>query len=75
MKCDKCGFSTNLGDQICINCGATLSLDHALSKVDQRMSIPEEKSSKKIRIFSILGVLLGVLIAFLIVFLVMKRSL
>lgn len=30
MKCDKCGFNVNVGDQICINCGQKLSVKNAI---------------------------------------------
>ncbi len=71
MKCDKCGFEVNPGDQICINCGSKLSEVNMVYP-----NLETEKKSKKIKnvkkrntiLFYILSVIL-LLIILLIIFL------
>ena len=46
MKCDNCGYKVNPGDQICINCGAKLSLNNTyMPEVGE--NYPKEENNKK----------------------------
>ncbi len=68
MKCDNCGFTPNPGDQICINCGAKLSIINAVvPEVDVIESKNDTKNNKKIIIISIIGVLLFIIVVFIII--------
>ena len=74
MKCDKCGYKVNPGDQVCINCGAPLSqLNAIIQEVDGVYKPVEEKTSKKWVLFIILGVLLFIVVVFLIVYFFVLR--
>lgn len=79
MKCDKCGFTTNPGDQVCINCGSKLSLSNLVSdgykEVNTIINTESEKKTinKKIIIFTSIGVLILILVVVLILkFLVLR---
>lgn len=70
MKCDKCGFTPNPGDQICMNCGAKLSSDNAtILGVDAFRSDKEKekKNNMMILIFTILGIIILAIIIFLVI--------
>lgn len=69
MKCEKCGFIPNPGDQICIKCGAKLSLVNAVMPEIEEVSIEQEKRVNK---KFIIGVIAGIVILILIVFLIIK---
>ena len=64
MKCDKCGFNTNPGDQICINCGAKLNLNNYSPEIVQKTEEIVKKDNKKVLIISIISVILGILFVF-----------
>ena len=69
MKCDKCGFIPNPGDQICINCGAKLSTINAVvTEIGEEVKLEEKKDNKKL-IFIIIG---GIIILIIIIFLIIK---
>ncbi len=73
MKCDKCGFVPNPGDQICMNCGAKLSLLNAVLPDVEEVKIETKKNNKKIIIISVIGIVALIIIIFLIIkFLVLK---
>lgn len=74
MKCDKCGFIPNPGDQVCINCGAKLSLINAVVPELETVNVPDEKkSNKKLVIGAIIGIVVLIVAVFLIIkFVVMK---
>ena len=59
MKCEKCGFIPNPGDQICINCGAKLSLTNADVPEIEEIKEPVKKNNKKY----IIGIILGIIVA------------
>ena len=68
MKCDKCGYQVNPGDQVCINCGAPLSSENAIiPEVDGVYMTKSEKKNRTWLIFVILGVILFIVIVFLLV--------
>lgn len=71
MKCDKCGFTPNLGDQVCMNCGAKLSSDNALILGVDAFKLEEEKV-KKNNILIVIFTVLGIIIISIIIFLVIK---
>ncbi len=74
MTCDKCGFKTNPGDQICINCGAELSLNNiVVPNVDLTITMPEQKETekndrKKFITICIIGVVAVILLVAIIAF-------
>ena len=73
MKCEKCGFIPNPGDQVCMNCGAKLSLLNAVVPEVEEVRVEEKKDNKKVIIFTVIGVLVLIVIIFLIVkFLILK---
>lgn len=74
MKCDKCGFVPNPGDQICINCGAKLSLQNVVIPEVEKVEVPVEKkyNKKLIIIISSASVLAIILIFLIIKFLILK---
>ena len=70
MKCEKCGFVPNPGDQVCINCGAKLSVINAVvPDVEETLEKKPEKTSdnKKLIIGTILGVVVFVIAVFVVV--------
>ncbi len=69
MKCDKCGFNINPGDQVCMNCGAKLSL--YLKPESPEPLENEKKSNSKYLALIIGGVLLFIfLVVLLVIFLI-----
>lgn len=66
MKCNKCGFIPNPGDQICMNCGAKLSADNAIvpgvETIEEKENITQ-KNNKKI----IVAILIGLIVLIFIV--------
>lgn len=78
MKCEKCGFQTNPGDQICINCGAELGINNILiPEVDYTFTNLENKktekeSSKKFITTCIIGVIIFIIVIISIIFVVIK---
>ena len=74
MKCEKCGYAVNPGDQICINCGAKLSLNNLIMPEVENIPIEsEKKDNKKIIIITIGAIVIAIVIIFLIIkFLVLK---
>ena len=77
MKCEKCGYTTHPGDQVCINCGANLSLAHSyVPGIDKH--IPEinsdaKKKNIKFLILSIVGVVLAIAIVVFIIIYFFRR--
>ena len=67
MKCDKCGFKPNPGDQICMNCGAKLSLVNVVVPEVEKVEVEPVRNTKKIVIISVVGVLLLIILVFVIV--------
>lgn len=68
MKCDNCGFDTNPGDQICINCGAKLSVaNQMMPKVEENPTKEEKKQYNKAFIYTIIGIVVSIIIIFLII--------
>ncbi len=58
MKCDKCGATTNPGDQICINCGAKLSIENMIMpEVEKVNNIPNKKEISKETLYIVIAVL------------------
>lgn len=47
MKCEKCGFTPNPGDTICINCGAKLSDVNAIVSGLEKIQMSDDKNSEK----------------------------
>lgn len=80
MKCDKCGFETNPGDQICINCGSKLSLNNISNDVYKHVdSVKKEESTsksgdnKKIIIFTSIAILATALVVFVVLKFIVLR--
>ena len=72
MKCEKCGYETHPGDQICINCKAKLSLAHSyVPGIDKTVEIEPvvENKKKNIRFAVFCGI--GVLVLILVVVLLL----
>ena len=70
MKCEKCGYTPNPGDQICINCGAKLSISSTLiPEVDIPKEEEKPKKDKKhlILIFTILGIIISIIVIFIVI--------
>ena len=66
MKCEKCGFIPNPGDQVCINCGAKLSVKNAVMQGLETVEVEKEnKKSNKNIIFLIIGIVFILIIIFL----------
>ncbi len=79
MKCDKCGYVTHPGDQVCINCGAKLSLAHSIIPEDN-LGIRKKEEEKTLNekdyrflIVCILGVVIVILLVVAILLLLFKR--
>ena len=74
MKCEKCGFVPNPGDQICINCGAKLSLKNAVIPEVEKVEFESEKKDYKKLILVVSGIIILaiILIVLIIKFLVLK---
>ena len=74
MKCDKCGFVPNPGDQICINCGAKLSLKNVVIPEVEKVEAEEEKKDYKKLVLIVSGIIILaiILIVLIIKFLVLK---
>lgn len=75
MRCEKCGFEPNPGDQVCINCGAKLSVINAIVPEIEEIKNNEDtnKDNKKLIIMTSLGIIALIIIVFLIIkFLVLK---
>lgn len=79
MTCEKCGSKTNPGDQICMNCGAELSLNNVIvPNVDLTITMeeskdPNKKEQKKFLIYCTIGVIALILLVVIIVILWMGR--
>lgn len=72
MKCEKCGFTPNPGDQICMKCGSKLSFKNAVMPGLEEIELGTTKNNKpKIGIY-ITGILFVIIIIFVIIFLVLK---
>lgn len=63
MKCEKCGFECNPGDQICINCGNKLPLtniatvaeiENMNSAISSNTVVEEKKTGNKKVLFIVL---------------------
>ena len=70
MKCSKCGGEIYPGDQICMHCGAKLSIDNVVSSVVEE--VINETKPKKANKWFVLLIILGVLILIIIIVLVIK---
>ncbi len=74
MKCEKCGATPNPGDQVCINCGAKLSLDNAVVSRVESIPVEEKKSRKPLYIIGgIILVIVIIVVTVLITMNVIKR--
>lgn len=77
MTCEKCGSKTNPGDQVCMNCGAELSLNNlVVPNVDLTISMEKEKEQNKQNkfwIYCTIGVVVLILLVVIIVILLMGR--
>lgn len=71
MKCDKCGYDVYPGDQICMNCGAKLSLNNSVIPELHDLVTPKSDKSKK-NIYIIIGTLVGILLLIFLVFIFVK---
>lgn len=70
MKCKNCGFEVNPGDQICMNCGAKLSVENTvLPEVEK---IPKPTKNCKNNIPTIILITIVILIIIIAVFLIIK---
>ena len=68
MKCDKCGFIPNPGDQVCINCGAKLSTVNAyVPEIEKTLEPNPKKEDRKVLIYSIASILIAIVIIVLII--------
>lgn len=72
MKCDKCGFTPNIGDQICMNCGAKLSIENSSMPGVDAFKNTYQKTEKKKNIKIITLTILGIIIFTIITFLIIK---
>ncbi len=70
MKCANCGFTPNPGDQICMNCGAKLSL-YTPEEIKPEV-VETKKKDQKFLIFLIGGIILGIIIVALVTFFIVK---
>ncbi len=76
MKCERCGFIPNPGDQICMICGAKLSVKNAVMPGLEKVSIEKNSKSKNTKLIILLvgGIILLAVIVFVIIkFLILKR--
>ncbi len=70
MRCEKCGFIPNPGDQVCINCGAKLSIiASSLAPEVSKIQVEEEKKDYKKLIIGVSG---GIIVLIIVVFLIIK---
>ena len=73
MKCEYCGYETHPGDQVCINCGESLSLAHSIipgiDKITEK-KIKEEKKQNRIFLFLCIGGVI-IFIAFIVTILLL----
>lgn len=74
MKCEKCGFIPNPGDQVCINCGTKLSVINVVVPEVEKIKIEDNKKHNIIFIILLaLGIIMVIIVLFLIIkFLVLK---
>ena len=72
MKCDKCGFTPNIGDQVCMNCGAKLSSSNASMPGVEAFKIKEENINKSNKSLIVVFTVIGIIIISVIIFLVIK---
>lgn len=70
MKCEKCGFVPNPGDQVCINCGAKLSVINAVvPDVEEITAKTVEKTgnNRKLIMVTIFGVVVLIIAVFVVI--------
>ena len=71
MRCEKCGYETHPGDQICINCKAKLSLAHSyvpgIDKIVEIETVVEKKKNIRFAIFCAIGVFFLMLLVILLI--------
>ncbi|MDE6285274.1 MAG: hypothetical protein K2M17_05965 [Bacilli bacterium] len=74
MKCENCGYVVNPGDQVCIHCGAKLSVANAIMpEVGETVSTNAKNSNRRIFVWTLLGIVVLVVIVFVIIkFVVLK---
>ena len=73
MKCEKCGFTPNPGDTVCINCGNKLNVENAVMPGIESIVKNLAPDKKGIKPVYILVIVLAVLAVALGVFLVLNR--
>ncbi len=74
MKCDKCGATPNPGDQVCINCGAKLSLDNAIVRNVESVPAQTKKSHKSLYLIGgIILVIVIIVVTVVVTMFVIKR--
>lgn len=77
MKCEICGYETHPGDQVCINCGNTLSLNHTIITKDlinkEEMKEEKKENNTKFLIISIVLTIVIIILLVFILFLLFKR--
>lgn len=75
MKCEQCGFIPNPGDQVCINCGAKLSIKNAVMPGVETINIEKNKNNNKkiIPLLVSIIIVLSIIIFVIVKFLVLKR--
>lgn len=73
MRCERCGYETHPGDQICIHCKAKLSFEHSfVPGIDKKIEpIDNEKIKKPVTnvLFYVLGIFAFVFAIVIILFL------
>ena len=65
MKCENCGFMANPGDQVCMNCGAKLSLYAS----EENSSLKNNKKNNSLFVLLLVG---GIILAIVLVVLFIK---
>lgn len=75
MKCEQCGFIPNPGDQVCINCGAKLSIKNAVMPGVETINIEKNMNNNKkiIPLLVSIIIVLSIIIFVIVKFLVLKR--
>lgn len=76
MKCEKCGFEPFEGDQVCINCGAKLSINVVNNNdiKDNKVIIEENNKNKRAIYITIGAIIVLIIVVFLVInFLIIKR--
>ena len=76
MKCNKCGGEIHPGDQICMTCGAKLSLDNTImpevDNINNVSSKPSSGNKKKILIIISSILIIIIITIFIVKFLILR---